>query len=76
MFTFRTRFTVFSGDIKKKKKKLWKWPVNWSFSELFYLFFFRPPTLILQKKNPVNQLIKKFWPKLQEHVHLSDWIWL
>ena len=34
---------------KKKKKKLWKWPVNWSFSELFYLFFFVPPTLDLEK---------------------------
>ena len=22
---------------KKKKKKLWKWPVDWSFSELFYM---------------------------------------
>ena len=51
------------------KKKLWKWPVHWSFSELFYLFFFvppppppPPPTLKL-KKIPVNQLIKKIWPQ-------------
>ena len=36
---------------KKKKKKLWKWPVNWSFSELFYLFFFVPPTLNLKKNS-------------------------
>ena len=29
------------GDEKKNKiKKLWKWPVNWSFSELFFFFFF------------------------------------
>ena len=27
------------GD-EKKIKKLWKWPVNWSFSELFFFFFF------------------------------------
>ena len=35
---------------------------NWSFSELFF-FFFVPSTLNL-KKNPINQLIKKFWPDL------------
>ena len=46
---------IFSGDIKKK---LWKWPVNWSFSELFYLFFCPPPPTLNLKKNPVNQLIK------------------
>ena len=28
----------------------------------FYYIFFRPPTLDL-KKIPINQLIKKFWPK-------------
>ena len=40
---YLTSFAFFSGDIKNKKK-LWKWPVNWSFSELFYLFIFdRPP---------------------------------
>ena len=27
------------------------------------LFFFRPPYPKSEKKNPVNQLIKKFWPK-------------
>ena len=47
-----TSFTVCSGDIKKKA-----FFFHWSFSELF----FRPPALNL-KKNPVNQLIKKFWP--------------
>ena len=26
-----------------------------------FFFFFHPPTLNL-KKNPINQLIKKFWP--------------
>ena len=41
-FTLITSLTVCSVDIKKKsseneKKKLWKWPVNWSFSELFFL---------------------------------------
>ena len=29
----------------------------------FFIYFFRPLTLNL-KKNPVNQLIKKFWPNL------------
>ena len=57
----------FSGDKKKKKSSKKKKKssendqFNWSFSELFYLFFFVPPTLDL-KKNPVNQLIRKFWP--------------
>ena len=36
---------------KSEKKKLWKWPVNWSFSELFFLFFFVPPTLGLKKNS-------------------------
>ena len=27
--------------------------------------FFRPPTLNMIKKNPVNPLIKKLWPKKQ-----------
>ena len=31
---------------------------KWSFSELF----FRPPNPKSEKKNPVNQLIKKIWP--------------
>ena len=36
---------------KKKiiKKKLWKWPVNWSFSELFYLFFSSPDPKSVKK---------------------------
>ena len=54
---------------KKKKKKIWKWPVNWSFSELFILFFFRPPDPKSEKKIPVNQLIKKFWPKQEMTSH-------
>ena len=31
-----------------------------SFSELFYLFFSSPDPIF--EKNPINQLIKKFWP--------------
>ena len=61
MLVFFTSLTVCSGDNNnkkalkmKKKKKLWKWPVNWSFSELI----FHPPNP-KSKKNPVNQLIKK-----------------
>ena len=38
---FFFRFRVGSGGGGwKKMKKLWKWPVNWSFSELFFFFFF------------------------------------
>ena len=48
--------------MKKKSSENDQLQCNWSFSELFYLLFFVPPTLNL-KKNPVNQLIKKFWPK-------------
>ena len=48
-------------EILKKKKKLWKWPVNWSISELFYLFFFVPSTLNL-KNNSRKWTNKKFWP--------------
>ena len=29
------------GRKKRKEKKLWKWPVNWSFSELLFLLFFQ-----------------------------------
>ena len=29
-----------SGWKKKRKKKLWKWPVDWSFSEGFFCFVF------------------------------------
>ena len=29
----------------------------------FLFIFFRPPDPKSEKKNPVNQLIKKFWPK-------------
>ena len=28
----------------------------------FLFIFFRPPDPKSEKKNPVNQLIKKFWP--------------
>ena len=29
----------------------------------FFIYFFRPPDPKSEKKNPVNQLIKKIWPK-------------
>ena len=60
-----TSFTV-PGDIKKKPKKKSSEndQLTGHFQSLFiYLFFFTPPTLNL-KKFPVNQLIKKFWPKV------------
>ena len=37
---------------KKKKKKLWKWPVNWSFLELFYFLFFLSPDPKSETKFP------------------------
>ena len=42
-------FFRFRVEGTKKKIKLWKWPVNWSFSELFFseLFFFN---ISIQKK--------------------------
>ena len=44
--------------MKKKRKKLWKWPVDWSFSKLFFFFFFFFRTffffLISPEKNPVK----------------------
>ena len=55
------QFYYFSGDIKNKK--LWKWPVNWSFSELFFFVPSPPPPPPPDpkswKKILVNQLIKK-----------------
>ena len=53
------QFYCFFLEILKKKikKKLWKWPVDWSFSELYYLFFL-PPDPKSEKKILVNQLIK------------------
>ena len=56
--------------MKKKKKKLWKWPVNWSFSELFYLFFFVPPTLNL-KKNSRKSTNKKILALIHYHLWLD-----
>ena len=65
MLVYLTSFTVFfSGDIKKKKKKSSENDQSTGhFSELFYLFFFRPPDPRLENFFPVNQPIKKFWPK-------------
>ena len=58
---YLTSFTVCSGDIKKKALKKTRLKMT---SQLvlvifraFFSFFFRPPTLNLEK-NPVNQLIK------------------
>ena len=55
---YLTCFTVvvFSGDIKKKKKKNLKMT---SQLVIFRAFFFRPPDPESEKKIPVNQLIKK-----------------
>ena len=65
LLVYLTSFTVFfSGDIKKKiwkelwKEKLWKWPVNWSFSE----FLFRPPDT-KSEHNSRKSTNKKFWPQ-------------
>ena len=46
LLVYFTSFTVFSGDIYIKKSSE-NDQFNWSFSELFYLFFFVPPTLDL-----------------------------
>ena len=56
LLVYFPRFTVFSGDIKKKKNSKKKKSsendqFNWSFSELFYLLFFVPPTLDLKKNS-------------------------
>ena len=67
---YLTCFTVFLEIInkknkkkkekkRKKKNKLWKWTVNWSFSELFYFIYFSSPDPKSEKKTPVNQLRKK-----------------
>ena len=58
------KFYCFTGDIieKKKKKKALKMTSQLVIFRAFLFIFFRPPTLSL-KKIPVNQLIKKFWPK-------------
>ena len=34
----------------------------WSFSEVFFIYFFRPLDPKSEKKNPVNRLIKNLWP--------------
>ena len=46
----------------KKKKKDLKMISSLVIFRAFYFIFFVPPTLNL-KKNIVNQLIKKIWPK-------------
>ena len=50
---FFFRFRV--GGWKKKIKKLWKWPVNWSFSELFIYLLFSLITPENSKTSEVNQ---------------------
>ena len=49
-----------------KKKTLWKWPVNWSFSELFFFLFFRHQDPKPEKKSHKSQQIKQVWPKIIE----------
>ena len=61
---YLTSFTVYSGDIKKMKKKktLKKKSENDQLTghfQSFFINFFRPPDP-KSEKFPVNQLIKKF----------------
>ena len=52
----------------KNKKKLWKWPVNWPFSELF--FFFLSPTLNLKnKRKSINKKSGLMNPFLSFHTN-------
>ena len=39
------------------KKKLWKWPVNWSFSELFIIFFAPDPKSEKNSRKSTNKQI-------------------
>ena len=64
----------FSGDLKTKKnktkkkalkKKALKMTSQLVIFRAFLFIFFRPPDPRSGKKNPVNQLIKKFWPYQQ-----------
>ena len=58
---------LFSGDINGKKalkKKALKMTSQLAIFRAFLFIFFVPPNLDL-KKNPVNQLIKKIWPKVK-----------
>ena len=41
------------------------------FQSFFSFLFFFPPTLNL-KKNPINQLIKKFWPQVSNNIYWVD----
>ena len=53
---YLTSFTVFwryQRTIRKKSSE----------KKLFLFIFFRPPDPRSEKKIPVNQLIKKIWPK-------------
>ena len=58
---YLTSFTVFSEDIKKIiiiKKSSENDQLTGHFQS-FFIYFFRPPDPKSEKKNPVNQLIKK-----------------
>ena len=55
-------FYCFSGDIKEKRKKSSENDQSTGHFQSFFIYFFRPPDPKSEKKNPVNQLIKKFWP--------------
>ena len=42
---------------------------------IFRAFFSPPPTtpILNLQKNPVNQLIKTFWPKINSFLYKIDW---
>ena len=70
---YHTSFTVFleilkkkkkKKALKKKKKKALKMTSQLVIFRAFLFIFFVPPTLDL-KKNSVNKLIKKIWPKFR-----------
>ena len=64
LLVYLASFTgVFSGDIKKEKKISEKKSSENDQSTGHFQSFFCPLDPKSEKKNPVNQLIKKFWPK-------------
>ena len=69
MLVYLTSFTVLFWRLKKKikkKKKKKSFENDQStghFQSFFIYFFFRPPDPRSEKFFPVNQLIKKIWPK-------------
>ena len=49
-------------NIKKKKKKSSENDQLTGHFQSFFIYFFSSPDPRSEKKNPVNQLIKKIWP--------------